>query len=100
MRAYPGGIMIAAIHTGRIDAIMDKRFRARVAVLQRDEPLQLAKGDMQAIADRVGRSASHVCRVLSGERPASPQLAAAIESVVGLPIARIRPWLAVHSLTV
>ena len=94
MRADPGGILIAAIHTGRLDAIMDKRFRARVAALSPGEPLQLEKGDLAALANAVGRSPSHVCRVLTSERTATPELAAAIETVVGLPLARIWPWYA------
>lgn len=68
------------------------RFRDRVAALPAGEPLQLEVGDLQAIADAVRRSSTHVHRTITGDlgRVSSRDLVADIEDVVGVSIDRIR----------
>ena len=52
--------------------------------------VQLERGDLAELARVLGRSSSHLSRVIAGTRDASPELTAGIEATYGVPLAQLR----------
>lgn len=50
---------------------------------------QLKRGQLTDLSRDLGRSPGHLSRVIAGHREASPELAAALESRLGVPLASV-----------
>lgn len=64
----------------------------RFEIDPKDGHVHLRYGDVTYLADKLGKSASHVGRTISDpvHRASSPELRAALQKLIGVPLQRVR----------